>query len=187
MALKTMIDKLNEAKKAYDEQLKNLGADLSKQVAEHLAPHIPPGYSIRWTQYTPYFNDGEPCTFGVYDLYLDRDDLSARENKSNEIDIGTAIRKYGQPDEEKSYQDTDYHTVVKRDSIGRPVEYGKKTVTYTNPGFPEIEGYSKEQMQTLRETFEGIPEDLMEAAFGDGVEVRVRRDGSFDNDSYDHD
>ena len=24
--------------------------------------------AITWTQYTPYFNDGEPCEFNVYDL-----------------------------------------------------------------------------------------------------------------------
>ena len=25
--------------------------------------------ALRWRQYTPYFNDGEPCTFSVNDLY----------------------------------------------------------------------------------------------------------------------
>ena len=27
--------------------------------------------SISWTQFTPYFNDGEPCFFRVYDLELE--------------------------------------------------------------------------------------------------------------------
>jgi hypothetical protein len=26
--------------------------------------------AIGWTQYTPYFNDGEPCVFSVNDLYV---------------------------------------------------------------------------------------------------------------------
>ena len=26
--------------------------------------------SIRWSQYTPYFNDGEPCIFGVHSVTL---------------------------------------------------------------------------------------------------------------------
>jgi hypothetical protein len=26
--------------------------------------------SVRWTQYTPYFNDGEPCVFGANDCYV---------------------------------------------------------------------------------------------------------------------
>lgn len=25
---------------------------------------------VRWRQYTPYFNDGEPCQFGVGDIYV---------------------------------------------------------------------------------------------------------------------
>ena len=35
--------------------------------------------SIRWTQYTPYFNDGEPCEFGVYDLMLRFEDDEKNE------------------------------------------------------------------------------------------------------------
>jgi hypothetical protein len=32
---------------------------------------------IKWTQYTPYFNDGEACVFGVrgFGFYFDGDDL----------------------------------------------------------------------------------------------------------------
>jgi len=26
--------------------------------------------SVRWTQYTPYFNDGDVCEFGVYDIIV---------------------------------------------------------------------------------------------------------------------
>lgn len=26
--------------------------------------------AVRWNQYTPYFNDGEPCEFNVYDAYV---------------------------------------------------------------------------------------------------------------------
>lgn len=29
---------------------------------------IPEVHSLRWRQYTPYFNDGDPCEFGVHDL-----------------------------------------------------------------------------------------------------------------------
>lgn len=36
-------------------------------------------HSVRWTQYTPYFNDGEPCIFSTGELYvklLDGDDTA---------------------------------------------------------------------------------------------------------------
>jgi hypothetical protein len=34
---------------------------------------------LRWTQYTPYYNDGDPCVFQVHDLYgyTDQDDPDA--------------------------------------------------------------------------------------------------------------
>lgn len=29
-----------------------------------------PGLAIRWTQYTPYFNDGDACTFSIHGIYV---------------------------------------------------------------------------------------------------------------------
>ena len=43
---------------------------------EELAPSItelidnPAVAGVRWTQYTPYFNDGDPCTFSVHGLEI---------------------------------------------------------------------------------------------------------------------
>lgn len=36
---------------------------------------------ITWTQYTPYFNDGDPCVFGVQEMYftLDKDEVDINE------------------------------------------------------------------------------------------------------------
>lgn len=30
--------------------------------------------SVRWTQYTPYFNDGDPCIFGISDVSVKMSD-----------------------------------------------------------------------------------------------------------------
>ena len=37
--------------------------------------------SINWTQYTPYFNDGEECYFTVYDMYFNVKNLDAPEDQ----------------------------------------------------------------------------------------------------------
>ncbi len=74
MALKTMIENLNKARAAYEAQLKTLGKDTAKAVAAELAPLIPEGCVLRWTQYTPYFNDGDACTFSVNEPQLCRED-----------------------------------------------------------------------------------------------------------------
>jgi hypothetical protein len=41
--------------------------------------------AVRWYQYTPYFNDGEPCVFGVHGVYFNVDgDYSDEEDYENE-------------------------------------------------------------------------------------------------------
>lgn len=53
--------------------------DLLEQLRTEFAPMFKPLFekskiidSVSWTQYTPYFNDGDSCEFGVYndDLYI---------------------------------------------------------------------------------------------------------------------
>lgn len=39
--------------------------------------------SVRWTQYTPYFNDGDTCKFGIHELYFrpsDEDEQAALDD-----------------------------------------------------------------------------------------------------------
>lgn len=58
------------------------------------------GY-ITWTQYTPYFNDGDTCEFGVYDFYFF--DASV----TNEISCPWNLRnfEYSEYDISKKYKD----------------------------------------------------------------------------------
>jgi hypothetical protein len=35
---------------------------------------VPQIKSVTWTQYSPYFNDGDACTFSVHDVYFATDD-----------------------------------------------------------------------------------------------------------------
>lgn len=44
---------------------KEIKATLRELFVEH-----PTLEAIRWRQYTPYFNDGEPCIFGVHGVYF---------------------------------------------------------------------------------------------------------------------
>jgi hypothetical protein len=41
-----------------------------KDIFKELFVAYPNVKAIGWTQYTPYFNDGEPCVFSVNDLYV---------------------------------------------------------------------------------------------------------------------
>ncbi len=181
MALKTMIENLNKAKAEYDAQLASLGKNAASAVAQELAKNIPPGYSLTWRQYTPYFNDGSPCKFSVHDPYLVKDGAEGRHLDDRGIYLYSVAEKYGTADQEKSYKKTryDYRT-------NKQVETGE-VVHYVERGFPAIEGYAKAQIDELLETWKALPEAMMESAFGDHVEVTVKPDGTHEVNEYGHD
>jgi hypothetical protein len=129
MALKTMIENLKKAREAYDKQLAALGENAQKAVVESLAELIPKGKVLVWSQYTPYFNDGEACTFSVRDPYLQD------ENEDDEHD------------------------------------------PYEGDDLPK----------GLAKAWDALPEDLMEKAFGDHVQVWVKHGGEFSVDECSHD
>ena len=177
MALKTMIENLNKARADYEAQLASIGENAQKAVAEFLSPLVPPGYAVTWRQYTPHFNDGDACTFSVHDPELAK--LDDDGDTSEGIDFGTAIERYGKPDEIKSYMRNDY-------SYGRGNNEQVK-VEYTEHGFPAIDGWSVEKLEALGKAWGELPEDMLESAFGDHVSVAIKYDGTFDVSDYSHD
>jgi hypothetical protein len=68
--LSELSGKRAEIEAAAREQAK---AILAPGLQEFMAEH-PEVKAIGWTQYTPYFNDGEECTFGVNDLHASMSD-----------------------------------------------------------------------------------------------------------------
>ena len=56
-----VIDNLTKAKEQYVEAGKQA---IKPAILDFIAAH-PEVHAIRWTQYTPYFNDGDPCEFRV--------------------------------------------------------------------------------------------------------------------------
>lgn len=55
-----------ERMKAAQEEARTLVRDVFKQSAATLFEAHPVLESFGWTQYTPYFNDGDECVFGVH-------------------------------------------------------------------------------------------------------------------------
>jgi hypothetical protein len=65
MALKTMVDRMTKAREDFEKTQKEISSKAKNEIAETFGGLLPKGFRITWTQYTPYFNDGEPCVFGV--------------------------------------------------------------------------------------------------------------------------
>lgn len=62
------LEKIKQAKKDYQEQMKKEGESAIKLALKDFLANNPEVEILRWAQYTPYFNDGDPCIFGVSEV-----------------------------------------------------------------------------------------------------------------------
>lgn len=119
-----------------------------------------------WTQYTPYFNDGDPCVFGVNELWADPVVTADSEPSSD-----------------------GYHEVISWDKRwgSRPSTFNEATKSWEE-GFyvgPDEEIYDK-LLDLNKAISSGAFNDVLLEAFGDHATVTVTREG-ITVEYYDHD
>lgn len=91
-----LFDELHEMRRQYEEKLENEGEAAVKELFKEFFEANPRVESVKWTQYTPYFNDGDTCTFGVNEMYLglnagpgeDDEDAEEQDDDDYEDDDG---------------------------------------------------------------------------------------------------
>lgn len=64
-ALSAFIENYMKEMEELQVQLRKKGQDAIEHLWKELSKEVPSLGAIVWTQYTPYFNDGEECHFGV--------------------------------------------------------------------------------------------------------------------------
>lgn len=116
--------------------------------------------SIKWQQYTPSFNDGDVCEFGIHGPYIRfTEDLQPRkESHYND-----------------HYMDLSYNYDLK--------EFFKKATDILN--FEQISRLQKVTDQ-IAETFANFQYEDLKTSFGDGYEITVTSTG-VEVEDYDHD
>ena len=124
---------------------------------------------ISWEQYTPYFNDGEPCVFSVnYPTFYfgSMDELG----EDSEASITPYSRKSYDPDEMfKNYVEIpddgerDYWEAIR----------------------PHLTPEVRAGIAKFLEEFHGLGDDVFKTVFGDHAQVIVTRDG-VTVDEYEH-
>jgi hypothetical protein len=152
--LEPTIKKLEETKLKLREEFKLIFKDETKELFER--------YDwlkeIAWSQYTPYFNDGDSCEFGVNEAYVNGCSLSY--------------------DGKKLYAET-YNSVLFEEEDAE--EFIESMNEAQLKEFKEVENIA----QTLN-NFLCSNEDIALMMFGDHVKVSIQRDGVF-TEEYDHD
>jgi hypothetical protein len=77
---KTSLQKILELKKTYCDEIAKAGKELfAEELKSFFAAH-PNVKALRWTQYTPSFNDGDPCRFSLSDVQVQLDDPPKRDD-----------------------------------------------------------------------------------------------------------
>jgi hypothetical protein len=140
---KAAIEKLNE-------EIKNRSQQVFANAISKYFTAFPIVEYITWTQYTPGFNDGEPCEFGVNGPY---------------------IRLKGDPfDDEDDYDEGTYI----------PSEWSRKNYPKDAAKFDEKYGTHLNSIQKAKSVAESIigcmDESVLNMMYGDGSKIKIYAD-----------
>lgn len=174
-SVKAVVTEYGIAKATFHDKMKNAFNDIFKTFF-NLYPEIE---AVAWNQYTPYFNDGEPCVFGVGFLFglskssdedFDVDDISSAydlEYRTFPYDIKPSDFKYANRHKYPSYE--------------ADIQAYEKCVA-ENPRYEVIcEGWKE-----LKDILASIPDEIYENVFDDHVTVIATKNGIITKE-YDHD
>lgn len=167
----TKIETFLQKKAELNELLSKEGKNALVESFQAVFAAVPELETIEWTQYTPHFNDGEPCEFGVHEF-----------NATFNVPVNDEVYKgYKVPGDYKS--GVIYVTEARQPGeVFEEIGYGG--YGRERPEDP-ILTRTREAMKPLQD-LKNSCEEVFRAAFGDGYKVHATRNG-FDTEYYDHD
>jgi len=157
-----IIEKIKAELEAFNQKKVAFVAELKKEFPAMFTPIFAKSKKIKsfgWSQYTPYFNDGEECTFGV-----NNSDISINGVDQYECEFLDWRMKYvlsGDRDKKKYIDEL---------SSNDKLDYQEYAI-----------------VQEIESVLESIPEDFYRDLFGDHVQVTVNADGTIETEEYEHD
>lgn len=165
--LKEHMQEINAKRASLDEELKVISGKFFAEHSKVLFEQFPDLKSFSWTQYTPYFNDGDECTFGANTEY-------------------PSVKMEGGKDQEaEDFDDEDEDDYISIYNV-KKTEDGKYIDKYET-GHPEITDRKKIAAFEVKEFLTEFEDDSLKAMFGDHVRVIVHRDGTVEQEDYEHD
>lgn len=161
-SIQSKLKEINEAQQNYKTVVQKHGAVLVKEIAEDIFESFPMVRAIQWVQYTPYFNDGEPCYFGIHRpaFALEpkfRENLTPKETN--------CLRSY--------YGLDDSFVLISSRIDDLPPTACSGQLSAINLAMDEFYGY-----------LESVPE-VMEETFGDHKQITITREGT-QTEEYSH-
>ena len=178
-----ILDKIKAELAAFEEKKKAMLAEIQKEFPTmfvDLFKQAPNLKSFGWTQYTPYFNDGDTCEFGVHIDYPYVNGVN--EDYDGESDISIRIYDYKKLETEEDVRIND-EVAAKSYTWFKGKQIGDNGLCY-NPKYDKEVAHTVEQIQEILDT---IPEEFLKDMFGDHCKVTLYADGNIEVEEYDHD
>ncbi len=180
--IKQIKSKLNDIHKQIEKLEKQAEKESSKLISKgfkELFKKHPELESFSWTQYTPYFNDGDECIFSAYTSYLI---INNSEQEESVHEVRKFLDALNNPEKEiKKLQK-------------RIEEYKTKEWDYTYINY-EIERIQKgsidktknklAMLEDISQILSSIDDNSYKSIFGDHVRVTVTKDG-WSTETYEH-
>ncbi|MFC9995776.1 hypothetical protein [Nocardia sp. NPDC127526] len=132
--------------------------------------------AVRWTQYTPYFNDGDVCEFGTGEIYV----KWVGQDDGGDYEDGFYDKGGDFP---PGYWDTHYRPWVRAEPGLLPGSFDDRVYGPAGTHRPDIKIAHKNLGALF---YSGAFEDQLRESFGDPAEVTATRDG-FHVEFYEHD
>jgi molybdopterin converting factor small subunit len=176
----TIVEQIKAELEAFDKKKQDLVEQLRKEfpaMFKELFEQSEIIKSIGWTQYSPYFNDGDDCVFSVHN-----DDLYVNGEHCDDIEF-LSPWNYGKLVTEEDVINND----LLAEKTGRTWNKGKQIGQdglVVNPSYNEKEATIYNQFIELLQT---IPDEFYEELFGNHSQVTINNNGEIEVDGYDHD
>lgn len=143
--------------------------EMFKEITKEFFDKNPGITGVVWTQYTPYFNDGDTCEFRVNDATF----TNAPIDELDEV-------RWGEYNGE-------LENVWACENLAHVLTCGREYYEDTKNKILAAGGVDADSCKLFDKAIcSGEMEDVMQAMFGDHVKVIATRDG-FDVNDYDHD
>lgn len=181
--VKQIKTKLNEIQKQIEKLEKQAHKESSKLIAKgfkEIFKKHPELESFSWTQYTPYFNDGDECVFSAHTDYIS---INGSDHDESSYELRQFLDVLHNPKKEIA-------------RLQKRIEECKKekySYSYLEDEIKNIENGSIEEtrnklaiLEDISQILSSIDNDCYRSIFGDHVRVTVTKDG-WSTESYEHD
>jgi hypothetical protein len=144
------LKELAAARDEYKAKIKEAGKAAIEEAAKSVFEAHAEINRIEWTQYTPYFNDGDPCVFRVGDVYFCGNAVDGPRRADEREDLLSVATGYGDKRKVLLAAADDFETTIhhNKDLLESTLDEGK--VVITREGGLTVEEYDHDERVHLK-------------------------------------